>query len=263
MSRWIPLALLGACAPGTGVVEITAWGERQVVDGIETTDGWSVRFTDWVTAFRDVRLVDPKSGDPVASDSTVHVVQLAGAATPVALGEIEAPARRLQFGFDQLPPSAGAAVVGDVDPALRDAMEANGWSTWVAGSATRTGQSVGFAWGLDRATRSDACRDGRDDTDGIAVLADDITRAGLTVHVDHLLWSALGTEEAPLRFDAIADADADADGLVTADELRAVRTIDIGYETSGLAEDLYAMIAFSVATGTHVNGGGLCVVRAL
>ncbi len=255
--------LLSACTPGLGTLEVTSWGEQQALEPLPTTDGWTVTLDHWVTAYRDIELRDEKTEEVVEADGGSYVVDAVQTTDPALLATFEVPADRYVFGFSQVSPEPGATQVVPVDQAIVEAMAANGWSTWLAGSATDGATTVAFEWGLDLPSRYDNCKNGTDDTAGIAVLEGDVATAQITQHVDHAFWSALGTEEAPLEFQALADADADADGLVTREELAAVDTIDIGYETSGLADDLYEMIAFSVAQSSHVNGGGLCIVRSL
>ena len=250
-----------ACAPGEGVVEVSAWGEDEAVEGLQTDDGWAVTLDHWVVAVGPIELGDEKSGDVVAQDKGVTVLDLAVRSGPEAIADIPAPAGRQTFGFTIAPPAADAVVVDDV-AGIAETMAAEGWAHWIRGSATDGVRTVEFEWGLDLGARYTNCEDGSDGTSGIAVSADSAADATITIHPDHLLWTALGTEEADLGFQAIADADG-GDGLVDNADLAAVSTLDVGYETSGLAEDLYGFVAFSVAQSAHLNGDGLCEVRGL
>jgi hypothetical protein len=52
----------------------------------------------------------------------------------------------------------------------------------------------------------------------------------LAIHGDHLFYDGLENPDAVVRGVAIAEADADADGTVTLDELDAVHVAGLGYE---------------------------------
>ncbi|MFT4626371.1 MAG: hypothetical protein ACI8PZ_005048 [Myxococcota bacterium] len=257
--RGMVALVLMACAPGEGVVEVSIWGEDEVTETLQTDDGWTVTVDQWVLAVTAVELGDDKTEETVARSSDAYVVDLAQHDTPVLLTDIPAPAGRLVFGFTIDSPPEDAVVIDDV-AGLAEQMTAEGWVHVVRGSATDGTRTVAFDWALDLPARHSNCEDGTDGTAGLAVSADAATQAVLTVHPDHLLWTALGTEEAALGFGAIADADG-GDGVVDSDDLRAVSTLDIGYETSGLADTLYDFVAFSVAQAGHLNGDGLCRVR--
>ena len=145
---------------------------------------------------------------------------------------------------------------------IADQMRTEGWAHYLAGTATDDTRSVEFAFGLDLGARSTNCNNGADGTAGVAIEEGSVVPAIVTFHIDHIFWTALGTEESDLEFEALADIDG-GDGLIDNDDLRAVSTIDIGYESSGLADNLYDFISFSMAQSAHLNGDGLCTVRSL
>ncbi len=232
----IPLVLLTACGPGTGTVDVSIWAEDEAVEGIETDDGWSVDFTSWTVDLGAIELLDPKDESVVATMDGGGPLDIAASA-PVSVGAVEVPAQRLIFGFEVL-------------------------SQRVVGSASDGTDSFDFELDVTGAYYSN-CSNGTDGTDGIATPRDGSADATLTVHPDHPFWTALGTEEAALEFQAWADADTNDDGSISSAELAAVPTIDIGYETSGLVDNLLDHAAFSTQQAAHLNGDGLCTVRSL
>jgi hypothetical protein len=107
------------------------------------------------------------------------------------------------------------------------------------------------------------------------------TEQELTVHVEHMFWTTLGTEVNEMRFDAIASA-ADKNGVVTWEALADQMLSDLVDEngdpltdehgnplvydpaaTSLSRNDLQHFISALMATQVHLNGSGLCTVRNL
>jgi hypothetical protein len=256
--------LASGCGAAEGEVSVAVWGEERVSAGYEgtETDGWTIRFSSWITSVGEVALLDPQSGDSVAEDPQVWAVELVGRAEPVSLHAVETPEGRWDVRFSLAPP--GATWVGpDTDPAPVANMAQRGAVHRVAGTAVREGLEKRFDWYFDGAVTANLCRNGVDDTVGLSVSPGGTSDLQVTLHADHLLWDQLGTEEANLRFQALADADLNADGEVDEEELRARSTQDAGYETSGLdLPDLWSYLRFSLAQSVHLNGDGLCQIRA-
>jgi hypothetical protein len=258
-----PLALLTACGGGVGQVEVTAWAEETVIEGIATDDGWQVDFDHWVTGFGEIVLSSVDKGDAVAEAEGPWVADWAqaGALLPVTTID-EVPADRHDFGFSTHVVLSSSTPVNDVPADVLEVMLNEGYAQHIAGVATKGDQSVAFSWGFPTAVSYGPCANGQDGTDGVAVNEDEATEAQIWFHADHLLWDQLGTEEAGLAFDAIAAADADGDGTVTTDELEAVDVVAAGYETAGVdVADLFDFITFSVSQMAHLNGGGGCTAR--
>ena len=257
----IPLLLL-ACSSQTAELEVYAWAEATPIDGFaadEMNDGWTVSFDHWYSGVSDVQLADPDTEDQTALDDTVYVADWTLTPEPALVTVLSAASDRHKFSF-ALDVPTDATPITDVDDADVAEMTANNWAHYVIGSASKDGQEIQFAWGFLNAADYAFCVNGADNTDGVVV--DGTNVADIYIHADHIFWDELGTEEAELSFQAIADADADGNGEVSIEELAATSIIDIGYETTGVSVDnLYDFIAFSIAQGGHLNGEGICTVR--
>jgi hypothetical protein len=263
--RVLLLSLVGCSGP-VGDVVVTAWGEEAATVGYTAsqTDGWDIDLDHFVSAVGRVALADRRREREVASIDGPWVIDWTRWASPAGLGRLEAQAERFHVGFDLVIPDPGSEAMGQVDDSVIEEMMAQGWAHHVAGTATDGVRVIHFAWGFDSPTRHTECENGEDRTQGIAVPVGGEARLQVTMHVDHLFWRTLGTEESPLAFQGIADADEDDDGEVTVDELRARSVAEAGYETSGVnVQDLYAFIRYSLARAAHLNGAGLCRVQAL
>jgi hypothetical protein len=151
-------------------------------------------------------------------------------------------------------------------------MIAGGYSLYVAGTATGAeGDEKRFAWGFAIGTRYNEChseQDGRDEA-GVVVTNNSSVEAQLTTHGDHLFYDRLQASPDPaiptsLRFDALAAADANADGEVTLEELNA-RTLDVrSYDPSGLGAVTHGAFVTSLArTVGHFRGEGECTISGL
>ncbi len=277
--------VLGACGGvSDGTVDVTAWGEEAAVDGypnaeLSFADGWTVTFNHWVTSMSNVELADPQSEVAVFSDPTIYVADWTPAVEPVAVVSTDLPEGRYKVSYSFVPAVAGATKLTAVDDAVLQQMVASGWNTYVDGIATKAGNSVAFKWGMHNPARYQFCKNGIDESDGVAVAADKRVEAGIFVHTDHLFWDRLGTEDAQLRFDAIAGWK-DATGAVPFDDLTNVSIANIkdragapvldengqplAYDDAGLGfPKLREFILYSTSTQAHLNGEGQCTRVAL
>lgn len=262
----ILLIVLGGCGPGEGQIELVAWGEEAAVQGYSDsrTDGWNITLDSFVSALDRFALSDRDQEREVVVLDGPWVIDWTTWPEPAPLDQTPAPAERLRVGFDLVVPSSSDAVIGQVDPDIVARMAERGWAHHVVGSATRDDRTVTFAWGFDNPTRHTECVNGDDRTDGLAVDPSAPRRAQITLHAEHLFWNTLRTEESPIAFSALADADADSDGFISTDELRARSVVEAGFETGGVNLDsVYEFIRYSLARAAHFNGGGLCRVQAL
>ncbi len=228
----LPLALLvllvlvaNACSPGEGELEVRTYGEEFIEQGIPAdmmSDGWAIEFSRFEVTLRDI--------------------SIAGAALPDP-----AP-------IDLVEPSAGEGqLIGRV--AVRagdhDDLEFTLVTLSLDGSASKAGVTKTFAWEFDVDLQFGACET------TTTVAADGLGSVEITIHADHLFYDSLVAEAPALRFDAIAAADGDADGVITRDELAAT---DIGaYDPGNLPiDDLWAFLVAQAATTAHVDGEGHC-----
>lgn len=274
---------------GTGALAIRITGEDAAKTGfpvqeegesIEFADGWTVQFSKFLIAFGaiDVRGADGATG--VTSTDRFVADLHAGDAT---LPEFEGLAARRweRFTYEISAPDATAKKLGTVADSDVQAMIDGKFNYWVEGTATKGNESIGFTWGLTNPTKNANCTNGLDDTEGVVIRANATTEAEITIHVEHLFWDTLGSENASLRFDALA-AVAGADKKVTTDEVATQMLANLK-DASGMplldgagmpvvynpgsvplkTQDLLSFMQASGASMAHLNGEGLCTINGL
>jgi hypothetical protein len=220
----IPALLLLACA-GEGEVEVRAWGEDYIEQGIPAdvfADGWAVSFDRFEVTLQDVFVAGSRLADP----------------QPVDLTE---------------PSDGEGQLLGRAPTDAGDHQDARFTlaKLEVEGTATRDQQQLHFAWTFETPVHFHDCETTTTvPTDGVGSLQ-------ITIHADHLFYDSLVAEEPLLLFDAIAAADLDGDGDITQAELAQV---DIGgYDPGNAAiDDLAGYIAALARTTGHVDGEGHC-----
>jgi hypothetical protein len=121
----------------------------------------------------------------------------------------------------------------------------------VSGTGTKAGVSKSFEWTFDTPTKYSNCQLELEEGQGFQI----------TVHADHLFYDSLISEDPGVRFQALADADTDGDGVITQSELAAT---DIGSYDPGSegVEDLWAWLVAQSQTMGHFNGEGHCDASA-
>jgi len=246
--------LTGACAPAAEdtSLHIDAYGEEFVEDQIPAEaliDGWTIEFSRFVVAISEVEA----QGVPLEGTFVVDLTS-ASMGEGHELGAVMVPAEgHPELGFTVAPPGAGAQAVAATDDDV-DQLEREGWSVLAEGEATRGGEVVRFSWGFAAQTRYEPCH-------GVAELADDAPpRSVLTFHADHLFYDDLDSEEPNVAFDLVASADANADGEVSPEELRAVDiTAEERYQVGSRdVTDLWSFIEAQTTTLGHIDGEGHC-----
>ncbi len=251
-----PLAglLLGACdsePTEQTTLRVSVYGEEFTEDRIPTEafiDGWEVEFSRFTIAISDVEV----DGEPLDGSFVLDLTEDSQGAGH-ELGTMMVPALDSpSLSFSVQPPTA-ATPVSATDEDVAE-MVAQGSSVVAEGQATRGDEVIRFSWSFATTTRYAQC-------EGTADLASDPEpTTELTIHVDHLFYDDLDSEEPNVAFDLIASADADGDGEVTAAELRAV---DITSETryqvgSREITDLWSFIEAQIGTLGHIDGEGHC-----
>lgn len=252
MNRLLSLSvLLSACGPGTW--NVTTWGEEYIEDALPSdifADDCTVTYESFHYGLVTAELLDG-NGD-VAGSVDVGTVWDLTAAGPHDVGSVEVPATTYTRARFQIAPGADAA--GNVDDAGVAALA--GAAVRVVGSVTCGEDVVTFDWSFDTDTTY-VC-----EPDGLTIAAGGDGTTELTVHGDHLFYDGLSDPEAAVRGQAIVDADADDDGVVTLEELAAVPVAPLGYSVGPYSdvEDLRAFVTFLTRTLGHVDGEGHCQV---
>lgn len=270
---------LAACGTSDGTVRITAWGEEAATIGypnaeLAFADGWSLRYDHWITSFSEIELADPKTEHVAYADTTPYVADWTLAVDPAAVADTPAlPSGRYKVSYSFVAPVTGATKVNAVDDALLAQMIDHHWNTYVDATATKGTETVRIRWGMTNPARYQYCKNGLDDTDGIAVPDGGSVELGIFVHLDHVFWDRLGTEEAALRFAVIAAWA--KQGETALDDLAGVsvanirgpddapildeRGVPLHYDDAGLGlATLRDFVIFSTSTQGHLDGEGQC-----
>lgn len=233
------LAACGSDDGATGTITASVYGEEFIEEGIGSevfADGWAVTFETFEV---NVGKFAAKAGEdaPEVTDPELHLVDLAastaGAGTELAM--IEAPAGR----YDHF----GYAIEG----------------MHVVGSATKGAVTKTFDWTFTTKLGYAHCEmDNEIDGNNVDMQA--------TIHSDHLFYDSATSEEPDVRFQLIADADANTDGVITLEELAAKDiTGEALYQTGSLTgpdglavTNLRQYITLQQTTVGHINGEGHC-----
>lgn len=238
---------------GTGILQMTTWGEEYIEVGIPASaleDGWAIEYHAFVVSLGGVDSAGGSVPGAWAVDLTKtgpHVL----ATEEVTAGDIAPLSYTIR-------PLGSSATNLNVDAALFAEMETEGLSVYVEGTATKGASTIDFAWGFDVTASYHDCE-----------AVESVPKSGsgtveLTIHGDHLLYESLVDPEAGLRFQALADADANGDGEVIPAELAAVSgtaflALD-NYDVpagSGI-DNLWDYLSAQVATLGHIDGEGHC-----
>lgn len=261
------LPALAACAVagcgGTGGLELQTWGEDYIESGIPASDfadGWSVTYSKFLLNLAEVRIAD-RDGHVAAlfDEPTVFDLVQEGPSAVARFDDVTAQRWDEASVVVAPAPSTTAGTASEADAALLSGKAA---SVHVEGRAAKDGVEKTFAWTFDTDTLYSGCGD--EEGAGVVVPAGRTAVAQLTIHGDHFFYDDLVGEEAEVRFDAIAAADADQDGEVTRDELARVdlTTLPLDrYGTGGAdVRDLWSFLSAQSRTLVHWNGEGECVV---
>jgi hypothetical protein len=264
---------------GVGTLSFTTWGEEYIEDAIPVdpgdgsgfVDGWTVRYDKFLVNFQNIVVADAR-GDMAASlqSSTLFDNTLPGVKTIIEFEAVPAKAWD-RISYEIAPVTASTELAEGVSEADKALMLAGGYSLYVSATASKGDVDKRFAWGFAIGTRYEECRaeqDGREEA-GVVVTNNGRLEAQLTIHGDHFFYDRLQASPDPaiatsLRFDTLAEADADADGEITLAELEA-KPLDVRlYDPSGLGAVNFGQFVTSLArTVGHFRGEGECTVRGL
>jgi hypothetical protein len=261
---------LVACSEETGAASFTTWGEDYIEEGIPAgddgfVDGWSLKYEKFLVALSHLEIADGRGevGGLEAQSFVVDNVK-PGRKKLARFSDLEARAwDSVRYRIE--PPSADATLISATakDLAL---LRQGGYSIYIEGAATKQSVQKTFALGFRNATQYSHCQAEQDGklTLGVVVANGSEETLELTTHGDHFFYdrlqgSAGANIQTSLRFETIALADADDDGVLTREELDA-QPIDLAlYDPSGLPADnmLEFMTSLSRTVG-HFRGEGEC-----
>jgi hypothetical protein len=230
LTRLLPALLLVPACAGDGTVNVTAYGESFIEDGIpaaEVDDGWAIEFTHFKVSIRDVTVAD-------SAISVKKTTDLASSSQ--GEGHLLGSAKVTADDYTN-----SSFTIARVE---------------VEGSANKDSDTKTFSWVFDDATNYHEC------ATTTKVPADGEATFQITVHADHLFYDSLVSEEPKVLFQALADADTDGDEEITEAELAGA---DIGAYDPGSedgVDDLWAWLVAQTRTLGHVDGEGHCHATA-
>lgn len=259
---------------GVGSVAFTTWGEGFIEEQIPAeaeeedgfVDGWTLTYSKFLVNFADIQL--RSGGDRFASDAPkLFDNKIPGVKSVITFDDVPAKAYS-DVSYAIAPVTEQTELADGVSEDDKLLMLEGGYSLWLEGSAEKDEITKSFAWGFDLHTLYASCHSEQNGKDEIGLVVTNNARveAQLTTHGDHPFYDRLEESENPavttkLRFDAIAEADADDDGFVTLAELDEV-TLDVRrYNPSSFeVTTLGAFVRRLARTIGHFRGEGECNV---
>ncbi|MFO0744894.1 MAG: hypothetical protein U1F43_04350 [Myxococcota bacterium] len=261
------LGLAGAAASGAacgddpladGTLQVTVYGEDYIEDRIpaaDVADGWSIDFQRFLVAVSDVSVGKTgKTAALVAVEPRVFDLTKPSNGQGHLLGSADVKGGVYDHASYSIAPAVQGSIAGNVTAADTSFMVDHGYAVYIEATAQKGGESKHFTWAFTGTTHYTSCPTA-------ARVDGDTATAQITVHADHLFATTIGDEAAPLRFQALADADADHDDEVTQAELAAVAISGLsGYDVAGHTgvTDLGAFVAAQIPAIGHIDGEGMC-----
>ena len=262
---------LAACGDeaGSGTLRLTTYGEDFIEKEIPAsaggaegfTDGYTVKFSRFLVALSTLKVAE--GGGAVAADLPGPLIFDMHPAGPHLIKEFAGvEARRWDSVGVSIKPASGASAGNGVSAAHVKLMNDGGYSVYVEGAASKGSASLGFKWGFTTATSYGQCST-KTGGAGVVIPSGGSATVEFTVHGDHLFYDDLQSADPSLRFQAMANADADKDGAVTLEELAKVdlTTLPAGqYGTggSGSVKNLRQFVEALSRTLIHYQGEGHC-----
>ncbi len=271
----------GTSPTAQGNAQVFVVPEASITDGLEPgdggeqiKDGWRVEYTKFLITIGNFRARSTATGKELR-DPTVWVLDLKSAPTSgyvtARFDEIDA-VRFDKVGQDMPAAAPGAKALPPTTDADLKLMTDNGYSVYVEGSITKDAKTITFAWGFAMGTSFDDCASAQGDT-GFAVPQGGTVQIKPTIHGDHWFFSDLteGAEVTNRYAQFIADADADANGETTIEELKALKAADAfpadKYKLSGGLEGPIATawdyVKAQARTIHDFPGDGECPTRTI
>lgn len=258
LSALMALAACGDDDLADGKLQVTVYGEEFIEDEIpanDVADGWSIDFSRFLVSVSQVKVGNHSNEEAYFSPGT-RVFDLAKPSNGQGhvLEVKDVVGGTFDHGSYVVGPAGGGALTGNATNEDVTLMVDGGYSVYVQGTASKGGETIDFAWGFEAHTAYSHCETS-------AKVDGNTASAQITIHADHLFYDSLVSETPDIRFQLIADADADDSGDVTLAELAAVDITDlenyqVGNNTS--VTTLAAFIAAQVPTLGHIDGEGHC-----
>jgi hypothetical protein len=246
MKRVLFAVLLTSCLPEDtrptpGVVNVQFRGGEATIKGFDTIDGWHVGF-DRVLVTIGGSDIEGEACTEYADADYFRIMDGLNA-TPQKVGQIYGLGTcslELRARNPELDTLLGVGVTDNDKIAMRtpesDSHEQNsGITFWVRGYADRMGVHKSFEWKFRRRrVRFDECE--VDGVDTFTLAGDQEKTIEVRVHAEVLMQDHPRPKKTRLRFDPIASADANGDGVVTLEELDTLTLADAGIDLSDLPE---------------------------
>lgn len=290
---WIRLLALlclvvGACgddASGQASLRVEISGEEASRSGfpvgsgddeIAFADGWTLEFAKVLVALSDFRL-QTRDGDDAQLVAGAVIADL-HQGEPRLWNFTEVPAQRWdRVSYRYTPPTSKVAKANDIDDEDVERMIDEGYSLYIEATAKKGDKSVPLRFGFDFEVEMTQCEDGRDGTDGIVVANNALNTAQITVHLDHLFFDSYATDDAELRFDAMAAVAPASDPLTLSDlakqdnlsDLQGAdgKPLELAYDPGSafdpVPKTLEDYVIDAATTTGHWNGEGHCVYERL
>lgn len=268
--------VLAACSSdeGAGSVTFTTYGEdfiEKQIPAEEFADGWTVTYTKFLVTLSGVAVAERDGSAPAASMTGARIFDMHAPGGKTVFSATNLPAKPYTHVSYVIAPAKADAVLGEgATEADKQMLTSNGYSVYVSGSMTKAAVTKTFEWGFETATVYDRCEGELSGklTEGVVVTNGGTDAVEITIHGDHLFYDDLQSPEAKPRGDAIAAADANADGKVTLEELAAVELAALppgagtyGTGSAGGIENLRTFVEALTRTVGHFRGEGECFAR--
>jgi hypothetical protein len=272
---------------GTGTAQVKLGAEQTITDGLQPgseleniVDGWRVQFDKYIVAIGDVH-IERTEAEVDVHDETVWVVDLKqlppGGLELTRFENIKAD-RWDYFGY-RTPHAEGAQRHDSVSQSDFDEMAENDWTYLIKGTLSNPeGEScppggectsnteISFRFGAHAEAEYRNCS-AEEGLPGFAVTKGGTTAVEATLHGDHIFFDAFptGAEVIERRAQWLANADTDADGEVTRQELQALDPAELfpsdTYNLGGSPLELtsaWDYIPAQLTTQGHFQGEGGC-----
>jgi hypothetical protein len=233
--------LLAGCLPGDtrpppAVIHLTVEPSPAVTEGVTTVDGWHISFERLLIGIGDARLGALETGagpiDPSACTSYANAnyerlfdVTVGGRQTLsdiYGLGTCGVGfSLNTPWGDTPLGEGVSAEDLAFMRDSAHNTLESNrSRSVYVRGKATRDATTKRFEWSFQQSLLLQGCVGAGDVgfASDVVLTSGAVVQLPVVVHGEEL-FRERRSDDSPLRFDALAAADADGDQMITLDEL--------------------------------------------